>query len=703
MRVYAHQMRSRNDDATLVRRTQAGDTRAFEAIFKRHHAPLLSYCRHILSSQDEAEDALQQAFVKAHQALLGGTAPRELRPWLYAIARNCCLTAIAARRPTAPLENRTPSLAGLSEEVHQREDLRELLAGIGRLPEDQRSALLLAELGDLSHQAIATIVGCEVSKVKALIYQARSALIADRDARNTPCRDIREQLAVARGGELRRGPLRRHLKLCAGCRDFQLALGAQRQALGALLPVAPSARLATAILGHGAAHAGALAGAGAGHASGVGVGLASGTSLGSGVGVGTGVGSGAAGAAASGGTGLAASGSAATTTAVSAGAGAGAGGSTGIGALLGGGLVTKLAVGGAVVVLATAGAVTVHNREAHASPRRVLPAPTELRSAGANEAAVGARATDIADSSNDSSGVIAIGSPAALGLVDGTRPPGADGFASLGSLTEPSGLDSADSLLTTSGAPAPSGATPGPAQPAAGSEQGKGGAGNVPAVRARRHTALLHRRAALRRRALARRRALLRRERAARRRARRKALKRRHSLVKPPSPKPVVTPAPAPVRVHRRKAHPTAAPIPVTTVPVQGTGTESKDKEGKRKRRRSTTSTETGAGTGTGTASTETGSETETKPGTGKTGTKTGTGTTGAETAKGRSNSEPGGGETDEEGPGGSTGSPGKPAPKGHSGAEEQPTNLRGAPEVTGVDVQNPTEQKREETHDASS
>ena len=139
--------------------------------------------------------------------------------------------------------------------MQRREDLRELVAGIGRLPEDQRSALLLAELDDLSHQAIATIVGCEVSKVKALIYQARSALIADRDALGTPCQDIREQLSVAHGGELRRGPLRRHLKLCVGCRDFQLAVGAQRQSLGAVLPVLPSAGLAAAILGHGAAHA----------------------------------------------------------------------------------------------------------------------------------------------------------------------------------------------------------------------------------------------------------------------------------------------------------------------------------------------------------------------------------------------------------------------------------------------------------------
>src|ERR1700691_6372418 len=150
--------RFRTGDAALVRRMQAGDEAAFAAIFKRHHAPLLSYCRHMLGDQDEGEDALQQAFIKAHQALRSGTAPRELRPWLYAIARNFCLSAIAARRPTAPLQDSTPGLAGRAEEVHGREDLRELLAGIARLPEDQRSALLLAELEDLGHREIAGIV-----------------------------------------------------------------------------------------------------------------------------------------------------------------------------------------------------------------------------------------------------------------------------------------------------------------------------------------------------------------------------------------------------------------------------------------------------------------------------------------------------------------------------------------------------------------
>src|SRR5579862_7446434 len=143
-----------NDDAALSRRAQRGDPDAFEAIFKRHHAPLLSYCRHMLGNRDDGEDALQQTFIKAHRALLRGTAPRELRPWLYGIARNCCISAIAARRPNAPLEDHPSALDGLSEQVLEREDLRELVHGISRLPVEQRSALLLAEIDDLNHQAI---------------------------------------------------------------------------------------------------------------------------------------------------------------------------------------------------------------------------------------------------------------------------------------------------------------------------------------------------------------------------------------------------------------------------------------------------------------------------------------------------------------------------------------------------------------------
>ena len=636
MRVYALQMRSRNDDATLVQRLQAGDEEAFETIFKRHHAPLLSYCRHTLGNRDEAEDALQQAFIKAHQALLHGPAPRELRPWLYTIARNCCLSAITARRGWVgikSLDDHTPALAGLSDQVHQREDLRELVAGIGRLPEDQRSALLLAELDDLPHQAIATIVGCEVSKVKALIYQARTALIADRDALGTSCQDIREQLSVAHGGELRRGPLRRHLKLCVGCRDFQLAVGAQRQSLGAVLPVLPSAGLAAAILGHGAAHAVGAASIGGASASGASVG-------------GAGVGATAAG---TGGAGIAASGTAAGTAAVS-------GGGTGIGAIVGGGVITKLAVGGALVALASAGAVTVHHREAHASTRR----PTQLQLVSSNTQGRRISATDIAYSSSPSA--LAEGSPSRTASADGAPTAGVPGAEPTVQL---SGLGGAGPLLTpaatlTPGTSTPSGALPGiapggPGQPAVSGGQSKGDtgrkSGTKPAALAKRRAALRRRRALLRSKALRRRRALLRREALLRRRAllrreallrwrlaaqrtRREALERRR-LAKPKPPTTTTAPVtPAPAHVPHRKTHP--SPASGTVGALAETTTTGSTAPATHKPHRST-GTSTGSGTGTTSTGTGTGSGTG-KPGSGKTGTGTGeTGTTSSGTGTGKS------------------------------------------------------------------
>ncbi len=339
------------DDATLVLRMRAGDERSFETIFKRHQTSLLSYCRHVLGDQEEAEDALQQAFIRAHRALLGDSPPRELRPWLYAIARNCCLSAIAARRPTTEPRDDAPSLVGLTDEVHQREDLRDLVSDIARLPEEQRSALLLSELEDLSHSAIAAIVGCPVSKVKALVYQARSTLIAERGAREASCEEIRERLSVARGGELRRGPLRRHLGLCAGCRDFQRAVTTQRRSLAAVLPVLPSADLAARILGHAAATT-ATAGVGASAA------------------VSGGTGAGAAGGGAAAASTTAAGATAASTGATTAAVGAaGAVGTTNLGSVLGGGLIAKLAAGGVAAALAVGGATAIPPRLAHAAPR----------------------------------------------------------------------------------------------------------------------------------------------------------------------------------------------------------------------------------------------------------------------------------------------------------------------------------------------
>jgi RNA polymerase sigma factor (sigma-70 family) len=247
----------RLSDERLAALVSRGDATAFEALYDRHLASLLAFCRHMLGNREDGEDALQQAFLRAHRALVAGRVPDAVRPWLFAIARNRCRTMLAARRDAElPVEDAEPSCDGLAEEVRRRAELRELVADVARLPTDQREALVLSELGDLCHGEIAAAIGCPPAKVKALVFQARTALIAERDARAIPCDQIRGQLEDARGGVLRRAPLRRHLRDCEPCRAFQVAVAGQRGRLALLLPVAPSAGLKAAVLGAAGAPAG---------------------------------------------------------------------------------------------------------------------------------------------------------------------------------------------------------------------------------------------------------------------------------------------------------------------------------------------------------------------------------------------------------------------------------------------------------------
>jgi RNA polymerase sigma factor (sigma-70 family) len=255
-------------DERLVEQVRRGNDAAFEAIYDRHSRGILGFCRHMLASTEEAEDAVQHTFIQAHGALGRGDREIHLKAWLYTIARNRCLSILRARREQAAELEEIPT-AGLSEEVQQRSDLRELLADIRALPEEQRAALVLSEVGDLSHSDIAAVVGCDVRKVKALVYQARTSLIETRNARETPCHEIREQLATATGGALRRGPLRRHVKECEGCAQFRDDVRRQRAMLAVALPVLPSLALKKGALtalgiGGGAGGAGAAGGGAAG-------------------------------------------------------------------------------------------------------------------------------------------------------------------------------------------------------------------------------------------------------------------------------------------------------------------------------------------------------------------------------------------------------------------------------------------------------
>ena len=218
---------------------------------------------------------MQQVFVNAYRAMAGDD-ERELqvRPWLYRIARNQCLSMLRARRPTEELGAEEPSLVGLSDEVAGRADLRAMLRDLAALPTDQREALVLAELHDNSHAQVAEILGCDHNKVKSLVFQARTSLMTSRQARELRCEEVQSQLSVLRGGSLRRAVLRRHLAECDACRLFGAEVKRQRAALAVVLPVVPTGGLKLGAATALAAGTGAAASTGTATTAGAGAGIA---------------------------------------------------------------------------------------------------------------------------------------------------------------------------------------------------------------------------------------------------------------------------------------------------------------------------------------------------------------------------------------------------------------------------------------------
>ena len=277
-------------DDHLVAQVHAGEDAAFEAIYDRYARGLLAFCVQLLGSREDAEDALQVIFVSAYRALREADREVALRPWLFTIARNRCLSELRARRNGFHVNGDVadrPCFDGPVDEVQRREDVREVFNEMQRLPDEQRAALVLFELGDHSHAEIAAVLGVRTEKVKALIFQAREALARGRTARNSPCAEVRELLATVRGKVLPRSMTRAHIDRCPGCAAFENNVRSQRASLALILPVTLTAKLKAAVLasafsgGKGVAAAGAgasgsavLTGGGAGAGGGTAAGAA---------------------------------------------------------------------------------------------------------------------------------------------------------------------------------------------------------------------------------------------------------------------------------------------------------------------------------------------------------------------------------------------------------------------------------------------
>lgn len=196
--------------AHVAHASHEGGAERLDRLYRRHRAEILRFVIREGASESDAEDVVQNAFLDAYQSLLGGNEPLQPRPWLFAIARN-------ARRRSF----RTPRVAAepLAAELEAAPDeplaVRDLVEAIERLPQNQRSVLLLREVAGHSYETIAAELELTVPSVQMLLFRAR--------------RSLRNELEAGRGGlwTLLPLPLQHGLaRLGDAATTFRLAPGA---------------------------------------------------------------------------------------------------------------------------------------------------------------------------------------------------------------------------------------------------------------------------------------------------------------------------------------------------------------------------------------------------------------------------------------------------------------------------------------------
>jgi RNA polymerase sigma factor (sigma-70 family) len=169
---------STQSDERLVDLVRAGSDPAFEAIVERYRRALMRYVSRLLPPE-RAEDVVQQAFVKAYEAMHRDAAELNLRPWLYRIAHNGAVNALRDRAlGHAELDERFDGVERPDQALERTLGLRDLVVAVQALPERQRNAILLRELEGRSYGEIAAALGVTDGGVRQLLNRARNSLRA---------------------------------------------------------------------------------------------------------------------------------------------------------------------------------------------------------------------------------------------------------------------------------------------------------------------------------------------------------------------------------------------------------------------------------------------------------------------------------------------------------------------------------------------
>jgi RNA polymerase sigma-70 factor (ECF subfamily) len=168
-----------SDDA-LAARALAGEAAAFERLVDRHYADCLRYATRMLGDVADAEEVVQDVFVRAFRSLPRYDRRDRFRGWLLRILVNRCRSAGARRARRRELAARygvlreeRPVQPGAEDGLGLRE---ELARALGRLPREQREAFLLRHVEELSYEEIARLTGVGVSALKMRVKRAGDRL-----------------------------------------------------------------------------------------------------------------------------------------------------------------------------------------------------------------------------------------------------------------------------------------------------------------------------------------------------------------------------------------------------------------------------------------------------------------------------------------------------------------------------------------------
>jgi RNA polymerase sigma-70 factor (ECF subfamily) len=166
------------DEPGLVAAVQAGDSGAFGTLVERYLAPGYAVALSILRHEQDAEDAVQSAFIRALERIDHLRPGSRFGPWFYRVLRSTCLNL--RRREALRAHGALPETASGGDDPHQtleRTEARDhVLTALGELPERQRLAVMLYDLEGYDHGEIAEILDIAIGTSRANLHHGRKAL-----------------------------------------------------------------------------------------------------------------------------------------------------------------------------------------------------------------------------------------------------------------------------------------------------------------------------------------------------------------------------------------------------------------------------------------------------------------------------------------------------------------------------------------------